>query len=107
MKDPQLKYSIEKFIEEVQGKINRMYATQYKKLTPKKLVVIENRKYVKILSDGASWGFISKFDGMNKGVPVKRGDLMFSAGQSPAKHSRGNIINGTARYSEYGPMYLK
>jgi len=27
--------------------------------------------------------------------------------KAPAKHARGNIIDGTAQYSEYGPSYIK
>jgi hypothetical protein len=46
-------------------------------------------------------------DGVNKGVPVKKGDLMKPAGwQSPAKHSRGNIFEGTDKWEYYGPTYL-
>jgi len=27
--------------------------------------------------------------------------------EAPAKHARGNIIDGTARYGVYGPEYIK
>jgi hypothetical protein len=53
------------------------------------------------------WGFISRFDGDYKGVPIKKGDLMKAASRdSPAKHSRGNIIDGTAAYGVWGVNYL-
>ena len=36
------------------------------------------------------------------------GDLLRSAGyNTPAKHSRGNIFNGTAQWEFFGPKYLK
>jgi hypothetical protein len=53
------------------------------------------------------WGFISRYDGDYKGVPIKKGDLMKAASRdSPAKHSRGNIIDGTAAYGVWGVNYL-
>jgi hypothetical protein len=53
------------------------------------------------------WGFISRYDGDYKGVPIKKGDLMKAASRdSAAKHSRGNIIDGTAKYGVYGVAYL-
>jgi hypothetical protein len=46
-------------------------------------------------------------DGYHMGVPVKKGDLMKPASwRAPAKHSRGNIFDGTAKWSHYGPTYL-
>tara|TARA_B110000238_G_scaffold143741_1_gene155038 strand:- start:590 stop:733 length:144 start_codon:yes stop_codon:yes gene_type:complete len=36
------------------------------------------------------------------------GDLLKPASWSaPAKHARGNILNGSASYDSYGPNYLK
>ncbi len=66
------------------------------------------RKFIK-LSDGSGvWGFISRVDGTLKGSPIKKGDLLKAASfNSPAKHSRGNIVDGTASYGPYGPSYLK
>lgn len=64
-------------------------------------------KFIKIVVDGGAWGFIARNDGELGGVPYKRGDLMKAATWgSPAKKSRGNIINGTAKYDVYGPSYL-
>jgi hypothetical protein len=43
-----------------------------------------------------------------KGSPIKKGDLLKPATwKAPAKHSRGNIIDGTAMWGEYGPSYIK
>jgi hypothetical protein len=63
-------------------------------------------KFIKITFNDTVWGFISRYDGHYKGAPVKRGDLMLPASfNAPAKHSRGNIIDGTASYGLYGPDY--
>jgi hypothetical protein len=46
-------------------------------------------------------------DGELKQSPIKKGDLLKPAGwKTPAKHSRGNIFDGTASWSYYGPNYL-
>lgn len=64
-------------------------------------------KFIRLWDGTCCWGFISRVDGDLKGAPIKKGDLLKPASwKSPAKHSRGNIIDGTARYSEYGPTYL-
>jgi len=47
-------------------------------------------------------------DGELKQSPIKKGDLLKPAGwRTPAKHSRGNIFDGTDNWSYYGPEYLK
>ena len=54
------------------------------------------------------WGFVSLVDGTLQGAPVKIGDLLKAASwKTPAKHARGNILDGTAKYSPYGPDYMK
>ena len=66
-------------------------------------------KYLKLATDNGNrvWGFVSLVDGTLKGAPVKVGDLLKAAGwRAPAKHSRGNILDGTAQYGPYGPSYL-
>ena len=53
------------------------------------------------------WGFVSLVDGTLQGAPVKIGDLLKAASwKTPAKHARGNILDGTAKYSPYGPEYM-
>jgi hypothetical protein len=45
-------------------------------------------------------------DNPSKGF--KKGDLLKAAGfNTPAKHARGNILNGDAKYDKYSPTYLK
>jgi len=99
---------VDNFVNKVNEELLEYYTTRFSSLTPR-LITIENRgsKYVKLIHDRSVWGFISKYDGVFKGVPIKVGDLMKAASwSSPAKHSRGNIIDGTASYSEYGPSYI-
>jgi len=67
----------------------------------------KGRKYMKLIDDTTVWGFVSMVDGMNKGVEVKVGDLLKPADwRTPAKHSRGNIFEGTDTWDYFGPAYL-
>jgi len=64
-------------------------------------------KYIRLWDGTMCWGFISRVDGDLKGSPIKKGDLLKPATwKAPAKHARGNIMDGTAKYSAYGPSYL-
>lgn len=76
---------------------------EYEPLTYKK-----GGKWMKILDGTSVWAFIALTDGQFKGIPIKEGDLMKPASwASPAKHSRGNIFDGTDMWNYYGPDYLK
>ena len=71
------------------------------------LTVEIGNKFIRLWDGTSCWGFISRVDGDLKGAPIKKGDLLKPASwKSPAKHARGNIMDGTARYSSYGPEYL-
>jgi hypothetical protein len=71
------------------------------------LVAKKGSKFIKIQNGSMVWGFVSMYDGEFQGFPVKKGDLMKPASwRAPAKHSRGNIFDGTARYKWTGPEYL-
>jgi hypothetical protein len=73
----------------------------------KELVVEVGNKFIRLWQGTSCWGFISRVDGDLKGSPIKKGDLLKAATwKAPAKHARGNIIDGTARYGVYGPEYL-
>jgi hypothetical protein len=77
----------------------------YSDYTP--LKVKKGSKFMKIMDSNHVWAFVSMVDGYHMGVPVKKGDLMKPASwRAPAKHSRGNIFDGTAKWSHYGPTYL-
>jgi len=73
----------------------------------KELTVEIGNKFIRLWDGTGCWGFISRVDGDLKGSPIKKGDLLKAATwKAPAKHARGNIIDGTARYGVYGPEYL-
>ncbi len=104
----ELQKSVELFVENVNVKVKHYYEASSSKLQVPKMEVKEGSKYYKLLLSKSCWGFISKYNGVHKGSVVKVGDLLMAAGwSSPAKHSRGNIIDGTAQYGVYGPVYLK
>jgi hypothetical protein len=64
-------------------------------------------KFIKMMHGTTVWGFVSMVDGEHLGAPIKKGDLMKPASwRAAAKHSRGNIFDGTAKYGMYGPKYL-
>jgi len=73
----------------------------------KEVIVEVGNKFIRIWHGTSCWGFISRVDGDLKGAPIKKGDLLKCATwKAPAKHARGNIIDGTAKYGVYGPEYL-
>jgi len=81
---------------------------QFSSLEYTPLTYSKGRKFIKILKGGAVWGFVSMINGFNKEVPIKLGDLLKPASfNTPARHARGNIFNGTAKFTAYGPHYLK
>ena len=72
------------------------------------ITIKRGRKFIKIIRDNSVWGFIAIADGMNKGAPIKVGDVLKAAGwASPAKHTRGNIFDDNQDYFSWtGPNYL-
>lgn len=98
---------VAEFVENVNSKIEEYYNKSLSSLTPPKLEVEIGNKFIKLISGSSVWGFISRVDGELKGALIKKGDLLKPASwKAPAKHSRGNIIDGTARWGVYGPEYL-
>jgi hypothetical protein len=96
------------FINEAQTLINEYYIKNFPSLKIPILEVSIGNRYIKLIKDNSVWGFISRYDGIIKGCTVRKGDLLMAAGwNTPAKHSRGNIMDGTAKYGPYGPVYLK
>ena len=81
---------------------NRMNRTLNLSLKP-------GRKFIKVVNDNSVWGFVAKVDGVHKGVPMLKGDILKAAGWSaPAKHSRGSIFDKEFHksFSWTGPNYL-
>jgi hypothetical protein len=97
---------VKKFIDEV----NKKRGEYYSKIGMEKetdLVIEIGNKFIRLWQGSSCWGFISRVDGDLKGSPIKKGDLLKAASwKSPAKHARGNIMDGSARYGVYGPEYL-
>jgi len=61
-----------------------------------------------MINEGSVWAFVSIVEGVNKGSLVCKGDFLKPAGwNTPAKHSRGNIFDGSAKWDYNGPAYLK
>jgi hypothetical protein len=107
MKPEELKVEVENFVKCVDELISNEYKKSFTHLEIPKLVISEGSKYYKLVQRGSCWGFISKIDGDLKGSPIKVGDLLKPANwATPAKHSRGNILDGTASYGVYGPTYI-
>ena len=99
---------VKKFIDEVNTKRFNYYTNANMPNQYKELVVEIGNKYIRLWTGTTCWGFISRVDGVMKGSPIKKGDLLKPATwKAPAKHSRGNIIDGTAMWGEYGPSYIK
>ena len=71
------------------------------------ITIKPGRKFIKKIRDNSVWGFVAYSDGMHKGVPMKRGDVLKAAGWSaPAKHTRGNIFDNKQDYFRWtGPDY--
>ena len=67
------------------------------------------RKFIKVVEGNRVWGFVSLVDGIHKGLPMAKGDIMKAAGWSGvAKHSRGSIFDSEMHksFSWTGPNYL-
>jgi hypothetical protein len=93
------------------SKVNELRKERYKDMShmwgKTDLTIEIGNKFIRLWDGTSCWGFISRVDGDLKGAPIKKGDLLKPASwKSPAKHARGNIMDGTARYSAYGPEYL-
>jgi hypothetical protein len=99
---------VAKFIQNLDNE-RKEYYEKAGTLTQFKPVIVEvGNKFIRIWHGTSCWGFISRVDGDLKGAPIKKGDLLKAATwKAPAKHSRGNIIDGTAQYGVYGPSYIK
>ena len=73
------------------------------------LKINNGRKFLKVIEGNRVWGFVANVDGIHKGVPMLKGDILKAAGWSaPAKHSRGSIFDKDMHesFSWTGPNYL-
>ena len=112
MKEKALNYlkgnpKVAEFLEKVNSERRTYYSNQNWNKEPDLVMEVGN-KFLRFWSGSTCWGFISRVDGDLKGSPIKKGDLLKAATwKAPAKHARGNIIDGTAKYGVYGPEYIK
>lgn len=99
--------TIEEFESMLKSQIKEYYETKFSCLPVPNVVVKKGSKFYKIVSGNSVWGFVARIPMIHKGVQIRKGDLMKPAGRNQAaKHARGNVIEGTANYSAYGPAYL-
>ena len=99
---------VAKFIEKLDNERKAYYEKANMPTQYQPVVVEVGNKFIRIWHGSSCWGFISRVDGDLKGAPIKKGDLLKAATwKAPAKHARGNIIDGTAQYGVYGPSYIK
>jgi len=95
------------WVEELNAELKREFEAGYSNLTWQPITVTEGRKWFKLMHGTSAWGFLAKENGVYKGSVVQAGDLMKPANwKVPARHSRGNVLNGSARYQWTGPHYL-
>lgn len=99
----------EYWLKEVNEKLKVEFEKQFKNIKWRDLQYSKGRNYIKIVKKDTQtsvWGFVCMKDNPNKAQ--RAGDLLKAASwNAPAKHSRGNIFDGTASYGLYGPNYLK
>jgi len=103
-----MKTKFEIWLENVNTKLEAEWNETFTHKGWELIVPNKGNKFIKMMHGSSVWGFVSMVDGNHLGVPIKKGDLMKPASwKAPAKHSRGNIFDGTATYGMYGPNYLK
>lgn len=102
-----IKSQIESWVaNEAQAVINAHYTTNLSNLAVPALTVKFGQKYAQVWNGTTIWAFVALTDEAAKTQVV--GDLLKPASwRAPAKHSRGNILQGTASFGPYGPAYIK
>ena len=102
-----MKSRFEVWLENVNEERKQYWESRFNYKPYEPLKVERGRKYIKLIDGTSVWGFVSMVDGANKGVAIKKGDLLKPADwRTPAKHSRGNIFEGTDTWEYFGPKYL-
>jgi hypothetical protein len=97
-----IKSDVNKFLDKLNKEFpDQEYTTDFKGGKYAR-ITHQSRKF----GQPSAWGFIAMDDNPSKGF--QKGDLLKAAGfNTPAKHARGNILNGDAKYDKYSPTYLK
>jgi hypothetical protein len=98
--------TIEDFMNVLTSQLNEYYNAQFGRAVVD-IKLNTGTKFHKITVNNSAWGFIARNNGVLKGRPYLRGDLLKAAThRQPAAISRGNVIEG-CNYTPYGPNYLK
>ena len=85
--------AVDNLLKNIVIKFNEWMPDSYRECNP---ILVEGRKFVKVIEDNSVWGFIAKKDGVLKGVPYFVGDVFKPASWSaPAKHVRGSIFDNS------------
>ena len=99
--------AMDKLLFEIQHNYDNWGGNTMKKVLD--LSLKPGRKFIKVIEGNRVWGFVAKVDGLHKGIPMLKGDILKAAGWSaPAKHSRGSIFDKEMHnsFSWTGPNYL-
>ena len=99
--------AMDKLLFEIQHNYDNWGGNTMKKVLD--LSLKPGRKFIKVIEGNRVWGFVAKVDGLHKGVPMLKGDILKAAGwTAPAKHSRGSIFDSEMHksFSWTGPNYL-
>jgi hypothetical protein len=105
LKESNIKNHVQKFISKLNKEFGDRYVFNADFGNNYARIVYSSNISGTTMGDSA-WGFVALKTNPRKGY--QEGDLLKSASwKAPAKHARGNIIDGTARYGKYGPEYLK
>ena len=102
--------SFDKAMDSLLVKIQEAY-DNWSRFNTKKLdlTLKPGRKFIKVVEGTRVWGFVAKVDGLHKGLPMLKGDILKAATwRAPAKHSRGSIFDKEFHksFSWTGPNYL-
>lgn len=90
---------------EAQPLLTGYYQSRLRNLPIPELTVKFGQKYAQVWNGTIIWAFIALADEPTKAQVV--GDLLKPASwRAPAKHSRGNILTGSASFGPYGPSYM-
>lgn len=99
--------SIEEFENQLVNQLTNHYEENFSNLKVPNVEIKKGHKFYKVIVGTSVWGFIARIPFVHKGIQLKKGDLMMAAGYNQAaKHPRGNVIDGSAMYGAYGPVYL-
>lgn len=84
-------------------KIGEEISIDFRKKYSESFEIKEGKKYIKVIGDKSVKAFIVKEDGY-----YKKGTVLKAASWNlPAKHSRGNVLDGNYHVTWHGPLYLK